>query len=504
MAEGKPGKKGRPGARPAEGSKSRKRNSPISLISLVLVLISLIFMFVLCLIPDAGENSGNPTLVILSEKRNLPSLALKNVLHATGFQYEARRFNDGLPSGDIVILAVGDNALSVINEYKDNERVLGFILVCPSFNDADMDGLSRISPVQDVAIFAGRDDPEGVPDMGDARIIYERLSGDDTIYGTSIKRGGLFSSEVFVNNSQDRMLSLSFFDVKRPEKLLFSPLFQNELAGYLSVTYMNYISKVPSFGRINSWVILSIFAFALTAVSILLYLSGMRVYIRKLKALTSSVPTRIYIVTGVISLIISLFVVISGVTGRSIDSSAIMTVLSPAVFGLGLYINNFGSIHSKDGKIIPARKTFIPSVILSSAIGIFALLTAILTSDLSFYVIEDSGLAAAFIIAVAVIDTIIATGLIYAYRKALVSNKFPRPGAGVLSVIIIMLLPSLLSCVFGAVSGQAVMYYAGLGSLAAAVIPAVCIFPLVRHTDRSLIPGILHGVLYVIILAAVL
>ena len=204
------------------------KRAPIHFIALAMMAVVLLTMIILCLVPGAGKNPKNPTLIIYGDKGNVPNLSLTNTLHAAGFEYMFADYGNVIPSsGTVVLAAMGPDALSIINDHKNDPNVAGFILICPEYNEAYMTGLTSIDPQCDVAVFAGRDNCTDTRDMGDARVIYERLSGDDTIYGVPVKRGGLFASKVYVNNAQNRTLSLSCFNVRDPQKLLFSPLFQN-------------------------------------------------------------------------------------------------------------------------------------------------------------------------------------------------------------------------------------------------------------------------------------
>ena len=214
-----------------------RRQAPISLISMGVMAAVLLTMVILCLVPGAGKSTKNPVIAFYADEANVPSLSLTNTLHAAGFEYEFLRYGAGLPDASSVVVAgVGADAAYVINEFKDDPHVIGFILICPELNEDFMTGLSSLNPACDVAIFAGRDNAGSVSQMGAARLIYERISGDDTLFSPSIKRGGLFASKVYVNNEQNRMLSLSCFKVNDPMKLMFSPLFQNDRSCFISPT----------------------------------------------------------------------------------------------------------------------------------------------------------------------------------------------------------------------------------------------------------------------------
>ena len=161
-----------------------RRRAPIVEISLIMMAVSLITLIILCLVPGAGKSTKNPVLAIYGDQGNFPSLSFTNTMHAAGFEYELLNYGNDLPdASDIVVVGVGEDAAYVINEYKNDPHVIGFVLICPEYNEDFLTGLSSLDPVCDVAIFAGRDNADNVAGMKDARRIYERISGDDTLFG---------------------------------------------------------------------------------------------------------------------------------------------------------------------------------------------------------------------------------------------------------------------------------------------------------------------------------
>ncbi len=484
----------------------QRRKAPISLISLGLIAVSLIIMLILCLVPGAAKNSKNPVLVIIGvESNNLPSLALKNTLHAAGFEYEVQDYGHDLPNyGNIVVVGVGEQALSVVNEYKDNENVSGFILICPTLNEEYMTGLTSGNPSCDIAIFAGRDNSKTPAEMGDARLIYERLSGDDTIFGIPIQRGGLFASKVYVDNGQNRMLSLSAFPVRDPAKLFFSPLFQNELAGYLSVTYIDEATRETSFGRINSWFVLSWISIALGVISLLLFLSNLGLSATGNDVKKAPISKWVFGLIGGISIALALIIVASSFLDMLESSILMILALIPELFMLCLFIINFSWITTKDGKFVPKKAGMIQAVFLAVIIGLFVMYTLSLTTDLRVHKITDPGISSGLLTLLLIFDVVLSTGLIYASRKSSTAGQGAKNCFGNRLIIGLMFIPCAAALIFGMFPLNSHIFYSGLAGLCATGIPYLAVMPLVKHTDRSLIPGVLHGIIYVLVLAAVL
>ena len=494
-----------PDKRPEQQRKNIRKQAPIVEISLIIMAAALIIMVVLCLVPKAGKSSKNPVLAIYTEEANIPSLSLTNTLHAAGFEYEILDYGRDLPSAnDIVVVGVGENALEVINEYKNEENVIGFILICPALNESLMQGVTGNEPQCDIAIFAGRDNADTAAQMEDARIIYERISGDDTVFGVPVRRGGLFASKVFVDNSQNRTLSLSCFDYNDGTKMFFSPLFQNELAGYLSVTYIDEATREVSFGRINSWFVFSWIAAALAVISVLLYLSNLGLSASGNDAKKAPVSMWVFGVIGGVSVAVAIGIIATTFVGMLQAGMIYIITLIPLVLMASLFVINFTSITTKDGKFVPKKNGLVPAVFLAVVTGLMVMLILALTTDLKVHKIEDPGLSSGLLALFLIADIVVSTGLIYASRKSSAAGKGTKDIFGNPVIFLFTLIPSVVSIVFGLLPWHREIFYCGLAGLAAAGVPYLAVMPLVKHSDRSLIPGILHGVVYILVMAAVL
>ncbi|MBR1796555.1 MAG: hypothetical protein IJ757_00850 [Clostridiales bacterium] len=483
----------------------KNKSAPITLISLVLMAAVILTMLILCLVPGAGSNSKNPVLAIYGDTGNVPTLSLRNTLRAAGFEYEILNYGQALPSGSsIVVVAMGSDALSVINDYRDDTHVKGFVLICPELNEAYMDNIRSGEPSCDIAIFAGRDNATTVTEMGDARKLYERISGDDTVYGTPIRRGGLFASKVYVNNAQNRTLSLSSFTVRDPSKLLFSPLFQNELAGYLSVTYIDEATREASFGRINAWFVFSWLAMLMAVISILLYISNMNINLTGSDGKKAPVSNWVFGLIGGISIAMAIGIVAS--TSFDAIRSAVIFILPflPAIFMCCLFIINFQWIYAKEGKFVPRKKGLVPVVFMAVVTGSYVMLSLAMTTDLKIHAIKDASFSSGLMLLMLIADAVFATGLIYASRKSSAAGQGAKNCFGNKLILALMFIPCAVALLYGLIPGHSDIFYAGLAGLAATFIPYIAVVPLIRHTDRSLIPGILHGAVYVLVLAAVL
>lgn len=500
-------KKPQPERRPSPERKPQpvKRQAPIVLISMGLMAAVLITMLILVIVPHNKLVMNSPVIAIVDAKGNVPSLSLQHTMHAAGYNVEYIHYGQELPQARyVIVMGIGSEALAVINEYKDEDNVAGFVLVCPELNEDYLTGLSSLEPECDIAIFAGRNDVSSVTQMKGPRVIYERISGDDTLFGTPVRRGGLFASKVYFNNMQNRMLSLSCFKINDPGKLLFSPLFQNELAGYLSVTYIDEAVKNASFGSINAWFVFCWLSVALAVVSVLLYISNMSLSVTGNDPKKAPVSKWVFGLIGGISIAVAIGIIATSFSERLRSSMPLIQVLVPEVFMLCLFVINFSWITTRDGKFVPSKKTQIPAVFLAFVIGLYAMFITFLTADIKVYAISDAGISSGILTLLLIVDTMFATGLIYASRKSSTAGQGAKNMFGNRLILALMFIPCAAALLFGLIPGNTAAFYAGLSGLAALGLPYLAVLPLVRHTDRSLIPGILHGVVFILVLAAVL
>jgi len=481
------------------------KKAPIALVALGLSAIVLLMMFILCLVPGAGKNSRNPKLVIYQEPSNVPSLSLSNSLHAVGFEYVFLDYGDDLPEGsNLVVAGVGSRALSVVERFKDDTNVLGFVLICPDLIEDYMSDLSGLYPACDIAIFESHDNASEAIEMCDGRIIYERLTGDDTLYGTPIKRGGLFASKAYVNNAQNRTLSLSCFSIKDPSKIWFSPLFQNELAGYLSVTYIDSLTRDASFGRINSWFVLSWLCVMLGIVAVLWQLATLSLSGTGEDKKKAPVSRWVIAIICGVSIATTIGIIASTSVGSLRESMPFILAFIPVVFMGSLFAVNFKWIYNKEVKFHPTKNDTVRTLTLAFVIGLFVLFGSILFTDLKVHMIYDAGLSSGLLLGTFIVDSVFATGLIFASRKSSFAGEGAKNCFGNRIILAMMFIPALAALLYGFVPGETESFYNGLGGLLIIGLPYIAVKPLIRHSERSLIPGILHGIVYTLILASIL
>lgn len=470
-------------------SQANKGPGLISLIGIFGIVISILLGLIVVFMSTSGDAHKAPIVVFAGEYVNFPYRSMGNSLMASGFQMEIQEGELDLDSDDqYIIVGVGDNSFEYVCQYRDNPSVLGFVLLCPSFPDGSkVNGMNAQVPAQDIAIFAGRDDVNAVSDIGEARMIYERLSGDDTVYGTPIIRGGLFASKCFINNGQNRMLSLSYFNVNNVEGLLFSPLFQNELAGYLSVSYGD--SSKTSFARINAYYVLTLVSIVLAMVSFCFYLAGIPVSDDSKKQSFLAIMAMVIascVVGGAMTL--GCFIPKLKATAPSYVPYLPAMIMAASMIVGGVFtllIKNDGGDKLPKPKRRERKNILVQNIILAALPLVLLTEYAFILSDMHS---ENSGM----IVAVSVIDMLAAAVIM------LNGNKYRF-----ITVVMSIVVPVALLVLGSITSNIAIVHFSGV-ALAVSLLSNVVTFASRRHGSNPFIYGLSHGLATMIILMALL
>lgn len=476
----------------------------MTLIGIAAVLLSLFVMLILCLVPGRSANSRNPVLLVYGDNKNFPAVSLENSMHAIGFDVETADEEYAFDEDrNYIIMAVGEYAFNYVDAYKDTPEVKGFVLVCPEMPAPElMEGMSGTVPSQEVAIFAGKDNASAVGDMGSARVIYERISGDDTVYGTPITRGGSFSSKVYINNIQTRYLSLSFAKIKDPSKFLFSPIFQNELAGYLAGTYQDLTIRDAGFGRITAWYVWAVLSFFTFLVGMCLYLAALPLIMSDMKQETIHKGEKMSAaLIGGISLALAIGTIATTFVDKFRTYASCALCLMPLIFLVIMTFNKGGFILDNKVRYLKRQTRPLRPLFISVTVALLVLFVFYLFTDLKLVVDIPPMILAPCVF---VLDLICCAALLYADRKSRYMGQGGSSYFGNRVIFLLMLIPSVFAMIFGGVFRLTDIFYAGFAGLVSTLVPFVSLIPLRRHTDHSLIPGIVHAVIYTAVVFAML
>lgn len=222
---------------------------------------------------DSGEKER--LVLFYCDKRFFPYVSMSNALSSAGFDFdviEVKESTDSSVSGsysipaeykgkETVVVSFGKDAFKIMDAIlkSGNEDVIGYCLINPDYpGNAALEGYGRDYPKGPVAIFTGGENTVENGEATGAPMLYEKLSGADTLYGVPAVSGMLVKSRVYITPDQNRYMSISSLSLGQ-HVIRYSPLFEIEFARYLGVTYGSGISDL----RATAWFSLAPFtAFA--------------------------------------------------------------------------------------------------------------------------------------------------------------------------------------------------------------------------------------------------
>lgn len=461
-------------------------------IGIAVTLVAVIIMIILMIVPSSGIPGKAPTVILTGDTNRISTGAITNSIHEAGFNLEilpddGRDIEPNLDEDEqYIIMAVGESGCRYLNRYSGSREVIGFVLVCPVYpNDNSLSGVNKDYPDKDIAIFAGADDADTVQEIGDARLLYERMSGDDTVYGTPIKRGSFLSSTCYANNLQNRWLSLSHGAVSNPAMLVNSALFQTELAGYLSVAYGGYVDGTVNSGRIISWFVFGIIAAFTAFIGLMLMLADIPV-LRVPKDVWREEKTALH---TVISCGLSLVVAAGVIICSQFESMRRIVGLVPyfpiviALFTLITYIRPVISSLKTSTKI-PRLPDFLITAMVLIPLALFM--------QLHF---DAFRLLSGTLIVAGIIDFLIYLLLV---KSSVHTGRAP---------FVVMLLSSLIVAVVmilvGLVLADPSLRISGVSFLVLALMSHIAALPIRLHSGSGILAGVLHSAAFVLVLAVI-
>ena len=480
--------------------------------ALGLSLVMAISLFVLYAFSfkDTGDNSN--TLIIYSDGTEIPEVSLRNSLAAAGFDYEIvepdrRSSRDdyvySLPEGyeneNIVVLAIGSNAFKVMNDLLNSHagNIEGYILVAPEYpGNIALEGYTSDYPSVPCAIFGIDSKAKESRDLSGAQMIFEKISGVDTMYGQPAMRGKIFPSKVFVSHNQMRYLSLSSSKFGTTG-LLASPSFQGELAQYLGTTF----GKGYSSARVTVWSVFLILAVFLSAASLALFLFMIPV----------SVPDKgEKLLKGRDSLGAIIFL---GLSGWIALCGAVMTFIPQTNF-LAVYVARYSPVF-----IIAVMALAQLKIIASNKItytrkdnGFTIFMASVLTGLVEIMVISGTALNVTNVesalkdnpnliitLVVFVIMSISAVALILADKKSRISGQGAAAYFASPAYYIEALFPPLVLLILSAIQGNTEIMKASFSGCALGILPFLCAVPIKRISDYYEITGLVFGIVAALI-----
>ena len=475
--------------------------------ALGLSLAMAVVLFILYAFSLSGTDQTAKTLLIYSDGGDISRVSLRNSLAAADFGYEiiepdkrsskpdyVYELPDKYRKEKVVICAVGSSAFKVMDDLLRTDRegnIEGYILIAPEYpGNVSLEGYSSDHPSVPCAIFGFDSKADSSDELSGSQMIFEKISGVDTMYGHSTQRGKLFKSKVFVSHNQMRYLSLAR-NRYGTDRIMSMPSFQSELSQYLGTTYgRGYVSS-----RVILWTAGVLFSVFLAVAALALFLFMVPVSVpdkgaRELKGRDS---------LGAI--------IFLGLSGWIALCGAVMTFI-PQTVSLTKYVALYSPIAIitmmafaqikllLSNKVKYTRKDYGLTIFLLSVITGITELMILVAASLNLTNVEtilknEANPVAALI--VFVVMSISGAALILADKKSRFSCQGASAYFGSPMYFFEALIPSAVLLVMGLIQDNTVLVNASLAGVALGIIPFGCVMPIKRISDFYEITGLIFG-----------
>lgn len=492
------------------------RSGHLGIFPMVCAVISVLAVISLCVLffvartaPDKqspvvifyGADNGNG----LSPENYFPYSSMRVALKNAGLDMavlspdaskdktsDAYRIPEEYAGRKAVICACYQDAFYVMEDIyasADRSSVLGYVLISPYYpgNAATAD-IGRNNPDADIAIFGKNDSKATVDSMSDSRMLFEKLSAVDTIYGAGIKRDNLFASEIHLSSDGTRYLSMSFSSAPMRLQMAY-PSFQTELAGYLGACYTG---KLPYAG-INAWYITLIVSLFAGIISLCLFLyhipvqdsdKGAGILTRR-DGLVFIISCGFAAFMSVGIFVMSLIPSARPATGYLLCFAPTIMIAVMAVMNTPFFLSNKVKYARKDGSLINAL------LLLAVEVGIFISVFFIFSG------ITDKAMSAMGVVAlvtVFVVDAASIAMLGFIDRKSRFGGLGGGSYFGTPLYPVVLAVPAVMAIIMGRITGSSQIVGAGIFSLLQVFVPYIATIPVKRNSDLFEIAGLLHGI----------
>jgi len=481
--------------------------------ALLLSFVLAAALFVVYGISFKGVKDADKTLLIYSDGTKIPEVSLRNSLAAADFEYQIIEPDEkrgepgfvyelphGYGKGEVVVCAIGEDAFKVMDDLVSDgpQNIEGFILIEPEYpGNASLAKYTSDFPSVPCAVFGFDNQAKSSTELTGAQMIFEKISGVDTMYGHSTTRGKLFPSKIFVSPNQMRYLSLS---TKKTGKagLISSISFQNELSQYLGTTFENgYSSARISVRQIV--LVLSIFL-SVAALSVFLFMVPVQVREKARRELKGRDSLGAIIFLG-LSGWLALCGIVMTIIPQTKEYTKYVALYSPVVLIALMAIAQIRMIGTN--KFSYKRKDFGLAILLASVFTGIIELMIIFGTALNLTNVEKSFSDSTDWIAVLVVFVVMslsAVALIFSDKKSRAAGYGATAFFASPAYFIEALVPSLALLILSAIQGNEELVTASIGGLGIAVLPLVCALPIKRISDYYEITGLIFGIVAGVVL----
>ena len=476
----------------------RLRTKKIPLIAKIAAGVSFamcILMLILFLIAK-GSFSGSKTAVVIGmDGYNVQELSFKYAIASAGFEpvfIDEADDISGVKDDSIVVIAIGPDSFGIMDSMLGNAEInaLGFCLIDPSYpGNAATEGYSTVSPDVPIAIFGFDSDMEDPATLPDPALIFERISGVDTVYGEPAGTGGASSYKIFASPDMQRFLYLAT-DTKDLTSMLESTSFKTEIARFLALRFDGDYDPAG----VNSWFILRILALFIGLAALLVFLFFIPVPTpdKGEKRLKGKDSLALIIVTGAGEWL-ALCTVVFDIIPQTKRFAPYIVILAPAcliflmfILRAGYYLSNKTSFERRQEKIT--------NYLITAILEVLLVLTALLVfTDIA----EESKPTHAWLSSGAIL--LLNTFTVYALAAVDKKSRFSGEGAasyfGNPLYLLDTMLPSAAGIIAALALGEKAFLTVSLTGLAIASLPYLASQTIKRSSDFCLLAGIVHGII---------
>ena len=457
----------------------------------------------------SGAGEKEKIALFYCDKRFFPYVSMSNSLLSAGFDYdvvqirededakdtEQYRIPDQYNGRKIVVISFGKAAFKVMDAVAktENANIIGYCLVDPEYpGNAALEGYGRYFPKTPVAIFSSDAKAAEAGTEGGAPMLYEKLSGADTKYGVPAVSGTVIKSKVYITPDQSRYMSLSSLSLGN-HVVRYSPLFENELARYLGITYGDGVSAF----RLTSWFTLAPFtAFAaLCFIALFVFLIPVRESDKGSKELKGrdSLGTIIFLgLSAWIALTICVMTYIPALKGYV----RYAVVLAPAAFVALMALMRVPFLLSK--KVVYKRDKLQGNMVLvplAMAVCEIALVFALIIVFTDYSGIDQGQIKLAASLIVFVVSSLSALALARADRKSRFAGEGPASYFGNPAYFAETVIPPIALLVISIVHANGAEICYSSMALACALIPFAAAVTIKRFSDFFEAAGVTYGIL---------
>ena len=506
-----------PQERPAAPQYGFRKLRPLSIpktawIALGVSLLMAITLFVLYGVSFTGGDKVDKTLIIYSDGSTIPEVSFRNSLVAAGFDYVivdpdkrssrpdfVYQLPDDYSKEDVVVCAIGSDAFKVMHDLlsSGSSNIEGYILVNPDYpGNASLEGYTSDYPSIPCAIFGFDSKAHSSSELTGAQMIFEKISGVDTMFGHPTQRGKIFPSKVYISPNQMRYLSLSSSKFGT-NGLLASATFQSELAQYLGTTF----GKGYSPARITTWNVILVFAIFMSIASLALFLFMIPVSVpdkgeRALKGRDS--------LGAIIFLGLSGWIALCGAVTTFIPQANFIApyvaLYSPILIIALMALAQIKLLANK--KIKYTRKDYGLTIFLASVlIGVIEIMimVAVTLNLTNVEKVFSNNLNLIIALIVFIVMSLSAVGLIFADKKSRFSGQGSTAYFASPMYFFEALIPPVVLLILGIINGDFHLVLSSFAGCALGTIPFLCATPIKRVSDYYEISGLVFGLVSALI-----